>query len=93
MVLASSKMKVVVTGAGGRTGQLVAKRLAADPAYEPVAVVRDDQVKAARAPVQSLVRLRRPVGQWGPHEEGGGVCVDRGGGERAGGVEGVEGGG
>lgn len=47
MVLAASgKAKVVVTGAGGRTGQLVAKRLAADAAYEPVAVVRDEQSKA-----------------------------------------------
>ncbi|KAG1657167.1 hypothetical protein FOA52_012282 [Chlamydomonas sp. UWO 241] len=39
-------MKVVVTGAAGRTGALVLKKLVASDKYEPRAVVRSEQSKA-----------------------------------------------
>jgi nucleoside-diphosphate-sugar epimerase len=42
-----SKKKVVITGAGGRTGSLCFKKLLANPKYEVVGLVRSDSSKEA----------------------------------------------
>jgi len=44
---AESKAKVCVTGAGGRTGSLVFKKLTNSTQYSPIGVVRSDASKAA----------------------------------------------
>jgi len=41
------KQKVVITGAGGRTGSLVFKKCLASPSYDPIGVVRSEASKSA----------------------------------------------
>jgi glutamyl-tRNA reductase len=41
----SKQSKVAVTGAGGRTGSLVFKKLLANPKYQPIGVVRSEASK------------------------------------------------
>lgn len=47
MSVDAKQSKVVVTGAGGRTGSLVFKKVLAHPQYEPVGVVRSESSKNA----------------------------------------------
>lgn len=42
----NEKKNVIITGAGGRTGQLVMKKLLQQPQYNPVGVVRSEQSAA-----------------------------------------------